>query len=153
MSRLSLTVLKHLPAGYWLIVVWCALQALPLVVVSTRLDGHAADAAILAAVIQLALAAGMLMRLRWVRLLLIACLAASLFVGTIVVAVLGLLYSYVGLAQVETLIAGAIVVYFLFLVWAFFYLFHPNLTEVFEWNWEGTHAERRVRATELAPAA
>jgi hypothetical protein len=135
MSRLSLTVLKHLPFGFWLIVGWCALQSLPLFVVSSRLEGDAAGAAVLASALQIALAAGMLLRLRWVRLLLIAYLAGNLFVGTVVVAVLAMLYTYVGLAQVEMLIAGLAGLYYLFTIWSFFYLFHPNLTDVFEWHW------------------
>jgi hypothetical protein len=153
MSRQSLTVLKHLPIGFWLIVGWCALQSVPLFAVSIRLEGDAAWAALLASAVQIGLAAGMLMRLRWVRLVLIAYVAGSLFVGTLAVAVLGLLYAYVGLAQVETLIAGLALVYYAFMVWAFFYLFHPNLTDVFEWYWAQNHIDARTRTAALPQAA
>jgi hypothetical protein len=61
------------------------------------------------------------------------------------VAVLGLLYTYVGLAPAETLIAGLAVVYYLLLVWAFFYLFHPDLTDVFEWHWAQNLADMQLR--------
>jgi hypothetical protein len=153
MSRLSLTVLKHLPIGFWLIVAWCALQGVPLFVVSTRLEGDAAGAAILASAVQLGMAAGMLLRLRWVRLLLIAYVAGSLFIGTVAVAILALLYTYVGLAQVETLIAGMALVYYAFMIWAFFYLFHPNLTDVFEWHWAQNHIDRHPGTAVLPQAA
>jgi hypothetical protein len=153
MSRLNLTVMKHLPAGFWLVVVWCALQALPLVAVSTRLEGHAAEAAMVAAVLQVCLAFGMLLRLRWVRLLLIACLAGSLFLGAVVIAVLGLLYWYVGLAHVEVFIAAAVGLYYAFLVWAFFYLFHPTLTDVFEWHWAQHVVEAKAEPAAAAQPA
>ena len=152
MSRLSLTVLKHLPIGMWLIVLWCTLQSGLLLAVSSRVGGHAASAALAAGMLQIGLAAGMLMRLRWVRGALILYLGASLFVGTIVVAVLGLLYLYVGLAHVETLIAALAGIYYLFMVWAFFYLFHPNLTDVFEWHWAQNLADARA-ASRAVPAA
>ena len=100
MSRVSFTVLKHLPIRFWLIVGWCAMQAVPLLVVSIRLDGHAAQAAVLASLLQLALAGGMLLRLGWVRRLLILYLAGCLFAGTMVVAVFRLLYVYIGLAHI-----------------------------------------------------
>ena len=152
MSRLSLTVLKHLPIGMWLIVLWCTLQSGLLLAVSSQVGGHAASAALAAGMLQIGLAAGMLMRLRWVRGALILYLGASLFVGTIVVAVLGLLYLYVGLAHVETLIAALAGIYYLFMVWAFFYLFHPNLTDVFEWHWAQNLADARA-ASGAVPAA
>jgi hypothetical protein len=125
----------------------------PLIVVSTRLDGHAADAAILGSSVQLALAAGMLLRLRWVRGLLIAYLAGCLFVGTMVVAVFGLLYAYVGLAHIETLMAGLAGLYYAFMIWAFFYMFHPSLTDVFEWNWTQNLAEARSGQGSVPQAA
>jgi hypothetical protein len=153
MSRLSLTVLKHLPIGLWLIVVWCALQSALLLAVSVRVDGNAASAALASAAVQMALAAGMLMRLRWVRGALIVYLAASLFAGTIAVAVLALLYTYVGLAEVETLIAGLAVICYTFMVWAFFYLFHPNLTDVFEWHWAQNLADSHAPSRTVPAAA
>ena len=153
MSRVSLTVLKHLPIGFWLIVGWCAMQAVPLLVVSIRLDGHAAQAAVLASLLQLALAGGMLLRLGWVRRLLILYLAGCLFAGTMVVAVFGLLYVYVGLAHIETLIAGLAGVHYAFMIWAFFYLFHPRLKEVFEWNWTQTLVEPHGTGQPVAHAA
>jgi hypothetical protein len=153
MSRLSLTLLKHLPLGYWLIVGWCALQSLPLLVVSTRLDGEAALEAIFGFVLQIGLAAGMLLRLGWVRMLLIVYLAGCLFVGTVAVAILGLLYTYVGLAHVETLIAGMAAAYYLFMIWAWFYLFHPNFTDVFEWHWAQNLLDAKARPAPLAQAA
>lgn len=151
MSRLSLTVLKHLPIGLWLIVAWCGLQAVLLLLAATRVGGYAGTAAILAAAVQIALAFGLLLRLRWVRLLLIAGLAAILFAGTVVVAVLALLYAYVGLTPAETLLAGLAAAYYLFLVWAFFYLFHPGLTDVFEWYWAQNLADSQP-ATQPMPA-
>jgi hypothetical protein len=153
MSRFSLTVLKHLPVGYWLIVAWCALQSLPFLALATRLNGDAALAAFLGFVLQAAFAAGMLLRLRWVRWLLILHLAGALFLGTIVVAVLGLLHVYVGLAHIETLIAGLAAGVYLFLIWVWFYLFHPNLTEVFEWNWAQNATAPQARAASLPQAA
>jgi hypothetical protein len=153
MSRLSFTVLKHLPIGYWVIVVWCALLSIPFVLMAGRLDGHAEQAAILAALLQIGLSAGMLLRLRWVRLLLILYVAGSLFIGTMVVAVIGLLYVYVGLAHVESLIGALAGAYYLFMVWAYFYLFHPNLTDVFEWHWLQTVMEAQGRTTSVAHAA
>jgi hypothetical protein len=153
MSRLNFTVMKHLPAGFWLLVVWSALQSLPLLAMAARLEGHAAEAAMFAAALQVCLAFGMLLRLRWVRLLLITYLAGTLFLGTMVVAVLGLLYWYVGLAHVEVFIAAAIGVYYAFLVWAFFYLFHPSLTDVFEWHWAQHVAEAKTNAATAAQAA
>ncbi len=135
MSRLSFTVLKHIPVGLWLIALWCIVQCVPAFLLALTLHGKHAAVVMAGGMLPLMLGTGLILRFGAARIAVLAYLWLSLFVGTIVVAILAMIAWYIRLAPAEMAVAGGVLVYYLFMVWAMFYLCHPGVADVFAWNW------------------
>jgi hypothetical protein len=128
MKEALLKLLKR-PIGIWILVVWCAVQAVAGVFLGLGLHGMRGTAAWLFVAVQVAFIAGLLFPLTPARHFVVTYVALQILaVGT---AVWGIVFVSIawGLRRSDLPLVAPVAVYQLFLAWAFMYIWHPGVQE------------------------
>jgi len=121
-----MTLLRR-PLGVWILIAWCAVQAVAGMVVGFDSSGMRASAAWGFAAAQALLIVGLALPLGPARHLMVAYLALKVF--AVAVALWAIVFVAVawGLRHSDVPLVLPVVGYQLFVVWAFFYLFDPEV--------------------------
>jgi len=124
-------LIKGRPVGIWILAFWSAAHAIPAMFIAVDASGMKGLIAWAVIVGEVALVSGLVMGWQPARYLLIAQVTLHVFVfaliacGTLFVAIAW------GLHGVELAVVLSIAGYLLLACWAFMYLFHPGVKELF----------------------
>jgi hypothetical protein len=120
------------PLGIWILCLWCLLQGGPAFLASFGASGVLRFAVWVFFLLQVAFVAALLVPFKPGRYVLIAYLAGNILAFALAGWFFFLVGAAWGLRPAATLTAACIVLYLLFLTWAFFYLFHPDVAAYFD---------------------
>jgi hypothetical protein len=129
--------IKGRPLGIWILALWSVAHTIPAILVSADASGMKSLIIWLVVVVELAIAGGLLIRWRPARYLLIAQVAAHVFVSALVAWAFVFVEFAWGLHASEAPLVGLAAGYLLFACWAFMYLFHPAVRDYFTLRWDG----------------
>ena len=115
------------PVGVWILMAWCGVQALAGLIIGLDSPGMRAVLPWTFALVQALFVAGLALPMGITRHFVVAYLAVKVF--AVAVAVWGIVFVAVawGLRNTDLPLVAPIVVYQVFVAWAFLYLFHPDV--------------------------
>ena len=123
--------LLHKPVGIWLLGLWSICLGLPALYVATETGGLKGILALSFFAMQVFLVVGLAIRLTIARYILVASLAANVFLLGILVWVFVFVASAWGLRGSDAPAVVPVVAYHLFVCWGFIYLLHPDIAAYF----------------------
>ncbi len=115
------------PVGVWILMVWCAVQALAGLVIGLDSSGMRGVLAWGFVIVQALFVAGLALPVSPTRHFVAAYLAVKIFAVAVAVWAIVFVATAWGLRNTDLPLVAPIVGYQVFVAWAFLYLFHPDV--------------------------